>query len=155
MGGPSSPCKIFDDACASNVCEAQSGQSSRPRHTPQPKQPRHSSILCEGDYDEIGDLCHGKADGTKHIVPYTNCNDFVHCYQGCIRYRKTCVKGLVFDTTIDNCNWDYFDTCGQRPPKKIGGLCSKFVDAPKPPQSKPPQPKPPTPKPPQPKPPQP
>merc|ERR1712194_799407 len=43
--------------------------------------------------------------------------------------------------------------CGQRPPKKIGGLCSKFVDAPKPPQSKPPQPKPPTPKPPQPKPP--
>lgn len=31
-----------------------------------------------------------------------------------MRYRKFCVTGLIFDTRINNCNWDYAATCGQQ-----------------------------------------
>ncbi|KAL3791129.1 hypothetical protein HJC23_000549 [Cyclotella cryptica] len=55
--------------------------------------------------------CEGKSTGFIQ-VPGTECSEFVQCNNGQIVQTFNCSPGLIYDTSINQCNWATMVTCG-------------------------------------------
>jgi hypothetical protein len=51
------------------------------------------------------------------IVPGTGCTQYVQCSNGVAGANQSCNSGLIFDSNIKGCNWDYSVTCAPDPPE--------------------------------------
>ncbi|KAK6177875.1 hypothetical protein SNE40_012750 [Patella caerulea] len=58
----------------------------------------------------------GECSVDDGLVPnMTSCQDFLICLQGRVRRRVRCASGLMFDASIEMCNFENVVNCGLRP----------------------------------------
>ena len=82
----------------------------RQRHSPLVTTTLILTSIATSDAVECN-FCEGKSTGSIQ-VPGTSCKEFVQCSNGAISQTYTCGTGLIYDPTINQCNWESGVTCG-------------------------------------------
>jgi len=77
-----------------------------PHTTPKPT-PQPQDVLTNA-------ICQGQSSA---FVSIEECKEYVQCSEGRIVARQSCSEGLLFDSAISGCNWDYLVICNA-PTKK-------------------------------------
>eukprot|EP00804_Cyclotella_cryptica_P021002 CCRYP_009303-RD/>CCRYP_009303-RD protein AED:0.09 eAED:0.09 QI:102/0.93/0.93/1/0.8/0.62/16/340/1751 len=56
-------------------------------------------------------ICSQTAGSDFAFLPLPGCTGFVSCSEGRVVNEQSCSEGLLFDTSINGCNWDYMVDC--------------------------------------------
>lgn len=99
-----------------------------PTRSPSPKTPPPTP---RPNAESIATICSGKSNG---YVAITECREYLQCINGGVASKVSCAAGLMFDSTINACNWEAAVTCNA-PTMRPTPLPTTLMPTPKPQQT--------------------